>query len=341
MQKSSIKNIGGLSEMLCTLRYIDEKYCFKEYHKCIWIIEKSMQENFIRTLENLDLHFLMYILGEDLFSLGRPNQAQRLAGEAFVGCITSDMIKKCIFEGTPQNWDTFYRFSHEIFRYDSQKIKDALKDEDFSLLNSKTADMWNEQPDVLIMLLFILYSCNKSATEEWIYSNRDKIKNIDTGLTEFSPRSAEYIHNQGGSVILTKSHRWSINANAISALRLYNEDFCSLIVDENLADIKQSIYDLSHIALGEYHYFIKQLLKANRNLIDTIICDLDVELIEEKWIEMLEHGWYKHHKKDLLGFRKLIFLIRNNTSNQLLINSMERMDTRVGDILKNLKQFTF
>ena len=341
MQKCSTKNIYGLSEMLCTLRYIDETYCFEEYHKCIWIIEKSMQEDFIRTLEDLGLHFSMYILGEDLFTLGRPNQAQKLARKAFVGCITSKMIRQCIFEGTPRSWDTFFRFSGEVFRYDPQKIKDALKDMDFSLLNSKTADMWNEQPDILIELLFLLYPCNKSAAEEWIYSNRDKIINIDTGLTEFSPRAAEYVHNKGGSVILTKSHRWGINANAISALRLYKKDFCSLIVAEHLADIKQSIYDLSHISLDEYHYFIKELLMVNNNLIDTIFCDTDVTLIEEKWAEIFENKWYAHQKKDLLGFRKLISLIKNNTNNQLMIKSMERMDIKVGDLLKNLKRFTF
>ena len=341
MQKCPTKNIGGLSEMLCTLRYIDEPYCFEEYHKCLWIIEKSMQENFICTLEELSLDFSMYILGEDLFSLGRPTQVESLARKAFVGCITSDMIKKCIFEGTPRDWDTFYRFSAEVFRYDSQKIKDALKDEDFSQLNSKTADMWNEQPDVLVELLFILYPCNKSKAEEWIYSNRSKIKDIDTGLTEFSPRTAEYVYNQGGSVILTKSHRWSINANAISALRLYKKDFCSLIVNEHLADIKQSIYDLSHISLDEYHYFIEQLLKVNKNLIDAIICDIDIELIENKWADIFENKWYAHHKKDLQGFRKLITLIRNNTNNQLLVKSMERMDLQVVDSLKNLKRFTF
>lgn len=341
MQSCSIDNIGGLSEMLCTLKIIDEEFCFEEYHKCIWIIKKSMGEGFIHTLENLDLHFLMYLLGENLFDLGRPSQRQKDAGKAFIGCITYEMIRKCIFEGTPRNWDTFYRFSGEVFRYDSLKFITAIKDVDFNILNSKTADMWQIQPDVLIQLLYMLSSCDKIKTEEWIYSNRNKIKTIDTALTQFSPRTAEYVLNNGGSIILAKSHRWHVNANAVFALRSYDKKLCCKIVDENLADIKQSVYNLSSIAWEEYYLFLKQLLIVNRDLINIIIRDIDVPLIEEKWGSTLKDKYYKNQKKDLLGFQKLVIMIKENTSNLLLIDSMENILAKISTVLKNLQSFKF
>jgi hypothetical protein len=336
LQRCSVDNIGELSKMLCTLRIIDEKFCFEEYYKCIWIINKSMEEGFIRTLENLDLNFLMCLLGEHLFDLGRPSQKQREAGKAFVGCITSEMIRKCIFEGTPRNWNTLYRFSGEIFRYDSQKFIAAIKDVDFSILNLKTDDMWEEQPDVLIMLLYMLFSCDKFKVEEWIYSNKNKIKIIDTALTQFSPRTAEYVLNNGGSVILTKSHRWHVNADAVSALRSYNKNLCYKIVDENLADIKQSLYGLSGIAWEEYYLFLKQLLIVNKNLINIVITDMEVLLIEEKWNRSLKDEHYSHQKKDLQGFRKLVLMIKENTINPLLITSMERVSEKIDSILITL-----
>lgn len=341
MQKYTTKNIGGLSEMLCSLRIIDEAFCFEEYHKCIWIIEKSMKEGFIRTLENLDLYFLMYLLGENLFDLGRPNQRQKDAGKAFVECITTDMIKKCIFEGIPRNWDTLYRFSGEIFRYDPQKFIDAIKNADFNILNSKTVDMWKGQSDVLIKLLYMLYSCDEVKTEEWIYANRNNIKDIDPALTQFSPRTAEYVHNNGRSVLLTKSHRWGINANAISCLKKYNGNLCYMIVNENLADIKQSVYDLASIDWEEYHSFLKQLIKVNKNIIDLIISDVDVPLIEEKWKGTLKDEFCKHQKKDLQGFHKAIILFKENTSNQLIVEIMVRMSERISTVLKNLKTLKY
>lgn len=55
--------------------------------------------------------------------------------------------------------------------------------------------MWEVQPDVLFMLLDMLYSADEVKTEEWIYANRDSIIDIDPALTQFSPRTAEYIYN--------------------------------------------------------------------------------------------------------------------------------------------------
>lgn len=337
MQKCTSKNIGGLSEMLCSLKIIDEAFCFEEYDKCIWIIEKSMKEDFVRTLEELNLNFLMYLLGENLFDLGRPDQRQKDAGKVFVGCISTDMIRKCIFEGTPRDWDTLYRFSGEIFRYDSQKFIAAIKDVDFNILNLKVADMWEEQSDVLVNLLYMLESSDEVNTEKWIYANRIKIKSIDSALTQFSPRTAEYVYNNGISVLLTKSHRWCMNAKAISCLKIYNKDLCYKIVNENLDDIKQSVYNLVSIDWEEYHLFLKQLLKVNKNIIDTIISDVDVPIIEEKWMGTLNEGFYKHQKKDLQGFHKAINLIKENTINPLIVESMIRMNEKIGTTLKNLK----
>lgn len=339
MQRCTTKNIGGLSEFLCSLKIIDEVFCFEEYHKCIWIIEKSMKEEFVRTLENLDIHFLMYLLGENLFDLGRPNQKQKDAGKAFVECITADMIRKCIFEGIPRNWDTLYRFSGEILRYDSQKFMDAIRDVDFNILNSKVADMWEEQSDVLIELLYMLYSSDEVKTEEWIYANRDNIKDIDSALTQFSPRTAEYVYNNGRTVLLTKSHRWGINANAILCLKKYNRNLCYKIVNENLADVKQSVYDLANIDWDEYHLYLKQLLKINKNIIDIIINDMDVLLIEEKWKSILKGEFYKHQKKDLQGFYKVIIMVKENTINLLIVESMVRISEKLETTLKNLKSF--
>lgn len=341
MQKCTTDNIGGLSEMLCSLKIIDEKFCFEEYHKCIWIIEKSMKERFIHTLENLDLRFSMDLLGENLFDLGKPNHRQKDAGKAFVECITTDMIKGCIFDGIPRNWDTLYRFLGQILCYDSKKFIAAIKDVDFNILNLKAADMWEEQPDVLIKLLYMLYSCDEVKTEEWIYANRNNIKDIDPVLTQFSPRTAEYVYSSGRSVLLTKSHRWGINANAILCLKKYNGNLCCKIVNENLADIKQSVYGLASIDWEEYHSFLKQLLKINKNIVDIIISDIDVPLIEEKWKSILNSELYKHEKKDLHRFHKIIILIKESSINPLVVSSMVRMSEAIDNTLKNLKTFKY
>ena len=337
MQKCTTKNIDGLSEMLCSLKNIDEEFCFEEYHKCIWIIKKSMKEGFIRTLENLDLHFLMCLLGENLFDLGQPNHRQKDAGKAFIECITIDMIKKCILEGTPRNWDTLYRFSGEILLYDAEKFISAIKDVDFITLDLKTIDMWEVQPDILIKLLYMLYSCDEIKTEEWIYSNKKNINEIDSAITQFSARTAEYVYNNAGSVLLTKSHRWSIDANAISSLKKYNETLCYKIINDNLEDIKQSMYDLASIDWEEYHSFWGQLLKVNKGIIDIMISDIDILLIEKNWISKLKNKLSNHQKNDLQGFLELIILIKENTINPLIVESMGRMSKKISSVLESIK----
>jgi hypothetical protein len=327
--------------MLCTLRLIDEEVCFAEYHKCIWIIGKSMGEGFINTIENLDFKFLMCFLGQKLFEAGRPNARQKKAGQVFVGCITSNMIKKSIIEGTPRNWHTFYRFFSEIVRYDAQKLIMAIKDIDFNILNLKTADMWEEQTDVLIELLFMLFFCNKVKAEEWIYSNKDKIRVIDTAIIQLSPRTTEYVLNNGRAITLTKSHRWNISANAVLVLRLYNKKMCYKIVEDSIDDIKQSLYDLSDIDWAKYYLFLRQLLMVNKGIIDVVISDKDVPLIEERWNRTFEKVYYKNQKKDLQGFYKLTNIIKEKSDNPLLIGSVRKISKKIDGIIKSLKPLKY
>ena len=333
MQKCKPQDIYGLSEMLCTLRFIDDDYCFDEYHKCIWIIEKAMKQDFMKALRNLDLHFSMYLLGEELFDVSHPNKKQKEAGQAFVDCISSEMLKTAILEGNARDWDTLYRYSGEIFRYDSQKFTDAFKDVDVTVLDSETEDMWQTQPDELIKLLYMLYPCNETKVEEWVYSKRDQIKIMDTGLIRFSPRTTEYVYNNDGLVTLAKSHRWEMNASAVVSLKKHNKKLCFEIIEANLVDIKQSLYDFSNIAWEEYHLFLNELIKVYPNIIDTIISVDDIDLIEGKWANSLKDEYYKHQIKGLKGFQKLTILIKENTKNQALSESMERVEKRIRDIL--------
>ena len=335
LQKSTYKNIYGLSEMLCTLKFIDEEYCFEEYHKCIWIIEEAMNRDFIMTLNDLSSHFLMYLLGEGFLDVGHPNQKQEEAGRTFVSCISSKMLQDIILEGSPRDWDMLYRYFGEIFRYDSQKFIDSFKEIDLAILDSKTDNMWDEQPDELIKLLYMLYPCCKVKVEEWVYSKRNIIKNIDTSLTHFSPRTAEYIYNNDGLVTLAKSHRLSENYNALISLRKYNKKLCLKIIETNLPDIKQNLYNLPEFYWEDYHLFLNELIKVYKYIIDAIICDDDIKLIEEKWCNSLKDKYYSNQRKGLKGLKKLMIIITKNTENHLLYESMERIIKKIDDILSS------
>lgn len=87
LQQTNYTNIFGMVEMLYTLSFLNKEYGNNEYHSCLHIIERSLQWNFSNTLDQLDIHFLMYYCGEQLFSIGRPNNLQKRAAKAFVDCI--------------------------------------------------------------------------------------------------------------------------------------------------------------------------------------------------------------------------------------------------------------
>lgn len=339
MQKCSTQRIGGLSEMLCSLRIINEAFCFDEYNKCIPIINHSMKEGFIYTLEELGLNFLMYILGEGLFNLGRPNQKQKDAGRTFVGCITTSMIEECIFKGTPRDWDTLYRFSGEVYRYDPQKFTHAIRNADLSILNLRTSDMWERQTDELIELLYMLYRCDEAKTDEWIFLHRDEMKDIEPSLTQFSPKTAEYVYNNGGSVILAKPFRWVTNANAISRLNKYNRNLCHTVIYACIADIKQSVYNLATIDWDEYHLFLRELIEVDRNIISAIFSDIDMPLIEEKWNNALITDFYKHQKKALQGFQRATTLIKDNIKDPSIVTSMARISEKIVSALGRLRTY--
>lgn len=339
LQECSTSNIGGLAEMLCTLSYIDRKYCFEKFHQCLGIIKKSMDEHFIRTLEDIDIHFLMIMFGENLFDLGHPDKKQIDAGKAFVSIISSEMITNCINNGNPRNWDTLSRYFDEILKYDPEKIHFALDQVSFSLVDEKAANLWTDQPDALIELIYMLNSHSKERTEEWIYSNKCRMSNIDPAIAQFSPRTAVFCLENGGHITLTKSHRWRTVASAISSLRKLNKKVCQDEIAYSLHDIEQSLSGLSQIDWEEYYLFLKQLLYANKELITKLINNLDMSLVEEKWIASIVAEQYIERKKDLLGFQKLLNIIELSPINQETIRSVSRLKEIISNQLLNLKPY--
>ena len=325
-------DIGSISGMLCTLIGIDENYAFQEYNNSIWKIEKSMKNNFMDTLRNLDLHFFMYFLGESLFDIGKPNKKQKEAGKALVECITVDMIRNSILFGTPQDWDNLYRFSYEIMRYDSDKFKEAINGIDLNYLSENVDLAWNEQPEYLIKLLDMLALADEKRTDEWIFLNREKISKIDTGLILFSPRTAEYVSHIGGTIVLTGSYRFEMNANAIRALISYNKKLCVCIIDENLYEIKKSIYNLSEMDWDDYYLFLKQILRVKKDIVNLIIDDTNIEFIKTKWLDTIKNEYYKSEKKKLNGLKELSLLIEKNTCNEFVKEYMNRIQEKINSV---------
>ena len=79
-----------MREMLCKLKHIDEDFVYDVYHNdFLPILKKSFEADFCNTLRELNIHFLLYILGEDLFTLGRPNKKELQARISFVKIISS------------------------------------------------------------------------------------------------------------------------------------------------------------------------------------------------------------------------------------------------------------
>lgn len=312
LQECSLPNIYAMSEMLVALTLVDTGFAFSEFHKSLPILKRAMEQDFIVLLHHLDLHFLMYLLGKSLFIKRRPNKYQKDAGKAFVSCITPVMIKGCILNGTPKDWNHFYDFFIEIVQYDPQKYKNAFIEIEFSELNEKTEKLWATQPEELIKLLVMLSEGDSQKTESWTFANKDKIDLCSPTIIELSPRTAKYVNDSGKKInLIFENHWWDISARAIKSLRDYDFQFCEHIVEQNMPEIKKSFNRITGtIDFENYHLFLHELIRVDPTLVDKIINAENTP----QFIKTCKMGVKIMTKKDRDGLYKLIGLISTHTS---------------------------
>lgn len=331
------EHVGAINEMLCRLRYIDKKYVFDIYHSVFLpIIRESFTENFCETLRELSIHFLLYILGEGLFSLGKPDKDEKLARIEFVKVISPEMIRKTIFEGDPRDWHTFGRFASVIIKYDREKFVNAIKNEDYTDLDKKTKDLWKTQPDELSILIEMLYTGNKRAAENWLFSKRNMIVAIKAEIAQLSPKTTKAVLQAGGSFSLTESHRWQCTAVALSRLNNCDHALSKSIVLAQLPEIKEKLYNLAECEWDEFYLFVSSLIDTVSDVVDVLVSDSDFLILEEKWLKEIRTERYKHQQKELHGLNSLAKLIRTNTSNPKIAESMSTIEREICSSLENL-----
>lgn len=326
LQNTKYTDIYGMMEMLYALLLCDKDYGYSGYYLCLPIIKHALIHNFSGTLGQLDLHFLMYFCGEGLFDMGRPNELQKQAGKAFIECITAEMITKCIMKGVPRDWERLYRFINEILRYDANKLNDAIKQIDYSVIDERTSGLWSNQPNELLMLVNMIKISNDNIGD-WVYSHRDEANLLRTPLIIISPQTAEYLFINGKEVLLidTNHHWWDTSVKAIVVLKSYNKGICSNIIKQNIERIKESLIELSPLDWDDYHKFFLELTKADAILVENMLSGINATDLQEKWEAKIDspNDIYKRKKKHINGILKLIGIIIHFTSNTDLLSAMD------------------
>ncbi|MCL2841468.1 MAG: mS29 family ribosomal protein [Defluviitaleaceae bacterium] len=320
-----LEQLYGAFEMLCSLHCIDEPFAFEAYNTFLPVLKKFFLSNFGRAVEQMDIQFFMYIFGRELFVRMPPTKSQKNAADAFSKCITSDMLSKYIENGTPREWDKLYQFWSLLSRYNHKMVEGVVPLLDFSLIEKNTQDMWEEQSREFENLLFMLYDSNPDTIDNWIYKNRDSIKEVTVPLLYLSIQTAEYVFNKNCVCCLKWNHSWENVASVLSELYKQNVDFCSKIIQCSMKEVKSDFYKLSAFDHETYHYFLGMLLKVNPNIID-VLCS------EHKSIEALKFNWKKNatelmnkekDKKSKKGFIKFLSIVHQNTENQCLIQIID------------------
>lgn len=331
------EHVGAINELLCRLRYIDKKFVFDTYHSVFLpIIRKAFEEDFCNTLRELSIDFLLYVLGEKLFSLGKPDKDEKLARIEFVKSISPEMIRKTVFEGEPRDWYTFGRFGDLIIKYDREKFVNAIKNEDYTVLDEKTKDLWEEQADELGVLVEMLYIANKRAAEKWLFSKRNMIVNIKAEIAQWSPKTTKAVLEAGGSFSLTESHRWRCAAVALSKLNNCDHALSKSIVLAQLPEIKEKLYNLAECEWDEFYLFVSSLIDTVSDVVDMLVSDADLLILEEKWLKEIRTERYKHQRNELLGLSRLVQLLKANSSDSRIVERMSAIELEICKALENL-----
>ncbi|MEK4261904.1 nSTAND3 domain-containing NTPase [Paenibacillus sp. FSL L8-0499] len=342
LQQTNHTNIFGMLEMLYTLSFLNKEYGHEEYYNCLHIIKESLQWNFSDTLDQLGLHFLMYFCGEQLFSIGRPDNLQKKAAKSFVECIKVDMLTNCIMMGTPRDWAHLFRFASEILRYDIKKMEAAIEGIDFEKLDKQTIQFWNDQPDELLMIIEIIKLFKSEEVDTWIFSHRNEIDVLKVSLIVASPQTAAYTLNSGKQVLLIdNSHiSWNKSAEAINKLKSYNKNMCSSIIHSNRQLIEKSILKLTPLDWEEYYKFFVSLLKADAVFMSGLLNEIIVEEIKKAWMSKIDSLHYpdSRRKKALIGFQKLIKSIEDFTNNNEMEGAMHYLNTIIDEQLQKASE---
>ncbi|MCL2671357.1 MAG: hypothetical protein FWF10_04900 [Clostridiales bacterium] len=329
--------ISSAVELLSSLMNYNEEYAHEEATSVLHDIKDIFTSHFSDVLEQLGFEFRMYFLGYDLFEYKKPSKLQIKTSELFVAIISEQMISNCIQNGTPRDWYTLCNFADSIQQYDIKKWNAAINKIDLLKLNIKVGDLWSTQPDELLSLLLMLQN-RKEDVDNWIYDNRDNIICIGALTITLSPKTAEYLFKKKKTVkiIDTSHHWWDVNANALKALWKYNKHVCHAIIDYNDIDIRNSLLELKPFYWDDYHIFFSRLVKVYNEYAKTMLENLDCNLLREKWTDAIASDtprYYSRKKKNVRGFRNLIQIIRNNSGNEQLLNTLREIESVLESIL--------
>lgn len=324
-----ISQIYEVVEMLSSLLIINEEYAYEEYYSCMPIIKKGLNHDFCDTLSQLDLHFLMYFIGEGLFDRGKPNSLQIEAAKAFVSCITPQMIADSITFGTPRDWENIYRFSYQISSYDNEKFREGINQIKIDEIDKQQIEIWGHQSDELLKIIMIIGTYRKNDADDWIFSHRDDIDELHSILTIYSPRTVEYLFNKGKKIFIIDEHHggWNYSVQALHILKNYNNDLCKNVICQNKEQVEKNLIKLDPMDWEDYYKFIKKLLVVDKIFMQEMFNNIDVLSISNNWKDKIYGKNHSHNrtKKAVRDFIKLIELIIKFTENIVLKNALENI----------------
>ena len=310
-------------EMLCSLALIDQAFTFSEYDALFPKIAQALNNDFIGTLDQIDLNFLMYIFGLGLLRKSYPNELQKKAASRFAMYVTPEMLAKCIETGTPHNWHSLYEVWGIVSKYNNETVKAVMDNIDLAILDNTTYGMWNAQEHGFILMLFMLYDSNRFALDEWIFSKRDILCEISMPLASMSIRTLEHVFKRGDRVhLIWNSHSsFADSACLLSVINKHDQDLCLGILEQNTSSISNAFLNLDYIDCDSFHYFFKMIIKVKPEIID-FLCPTAKEINQLKvgWLKIIrDERFRKSTSREHKGFKNLLLLVKSNTTNQDLL----------------------
>ncbi|AJG96775.1 hypothetical protein LF65_00084 [Clostridium beijerinckii] len=327
---AKISEIYEVVEMLSSLLIINEEYAYEEYYNCVPIIKKGLNHNFCDTLSQLDFMFLIYFLGGGVIDKVRLNNIQIEAGKTLMSCITPKMIADSITFGTPRDWENIYRFNYLLFSYDTEKVREGIDKVKIDEIDEKQqVEIWNHQSDELLKIIKIIGTYRKNDIDDWIFSHKDDIEELQSILISYSPKSAEYLLNKGKKIIIIDEHHrgWNDSVQALNVLNNYNNNLCKSVICQNKEQIERSLIKLDPIDWKDYYKFIKKLLAVDKKFMQDLFNSIDVMSISNNWKNKVYGKNYSHNrnKRATSNFVKLLKCIIKFTENKVLKDALENI----------------
>jgi hypothetical protein len=231
-----------------------------------------------------------WLLGEGLFYDKKPTKRQRAISKRIFDGIEPAEVIRGIVTCPYGEWENYARLLGWVKRAHPSKHRELVRATNWAELDDAVSDKL-EKPGRefgLLMANLVLDPKTAEPVRTWLLKHAPKMKEMGARIAALSPEAARLVLSNGGAINLAHDHvSWFLDALAIARLARLDEPAAITVVNTNVAHIAKGV---SELALGEGIPDLLRLIGGEKDLLEKILCSVDVDRAKKWWpISLTDH----------------------------------------------------